>query len=63
MKEEQFANFQVLLQQSKDLENEEEQNQIYNYEHVERALKEKWEVSRKEEIIIDGGFDCKKIYK
>jgi len=53
LKEEQFANFQVLLQQSKDLENEEEQNQIYNYEHVERALKEKWEVSRKEEIIID----------
>jgi len=53
LKKEQFATFQVLLQQAKDQDVEIEQNQIYNSEHVEGALKRKWEAARQEDLVIE----------
>ena len=56
MKKEQFAAFQALLQQSKDQDVEIEQNQVYNNEHVEGALKRKWDAARQEDLGIEGEF-------
>jgi len=54
LRDEQFLHVKTLLRQAKEQELELEQRQVYNSEHVEQALKEKWEAARVEEEVLDG---------
>ncbi|XP_076819679.1 coiled-coil domain-containing protein 83-like [Clavelina lepadiformis] len=53
LKEEQLIHIKTLLRQAKEQEHELEQREVYNSEHVEQALKEKWEAARVAEGQLD----------
>nr|CAB3228728.1 coiled-coil domain-containing protein 83-like [Phallusia mammillata] len=53
LKDEQFIHIKTLLRQAKEQEQELEQKEVYNSEHVEQALKEKWDAGRTEEESLD----------
>ena len=54
LKDEQLIHIKTLLRQAKEQEQELEQHEIFNSEHVEEGLKEKWEAARIEEEALDG---------
>ena len=54
LKEEQLLHIKTLLRQAKDQEVELEQQEVFNSEHVEQALRDKWDAARYEENQLDG---------
>ena len=54
MKEEQLVHIKTLLRQAKEKDLELEQQETYNSEHVEEALRSKWDAAKTEEQDLDG---------